>query len=391
MIWRITWLFLILLVSVYVGASLQHHTNYLFISLGGWRIETTLWVAIPALLLFAFCLHSLLLLLRQIRRIPSLWHHWRIQRRMERAQTETRKGLIEFSEGHWQTAKKHLINALPDAETPLLNYLTAARAAQELGDNTLRDDYLRQAQQSTPEAKIAVELTQAQLQLATQQWEQARATLKHLQDLTPHHPYVLKLLMQLYEAVQDWAQLIILLPQLKRYDILSGNAFLKKQQYYYQEALALLIKQNQTENIHLFIKQLPKALKHDGEITACYADFLLAHQQEKMAEKYLHRSLQREVNDACLKRYSKLPASIADLNFIESLTSSNNTATLQLCLGCLCITQQLWGKARTHLEDSIQRSPSIEAYVELGRLFEKTQQNTLACEAYKQGIDLIYP
>ncbi len=388
MMWRITWLFLILLASVFVGASLQHHANYIFISFGSWRIETTLWVAIPALLIFSCCLHGLLLLLRQIRRTPSVWHQWRVQRRMERAQTETRKGLIEFSEGHWQTAKKHLINALPDAETPLLNYLTAARAAQELGDNTLRDDYLRQAHQSTPEAKIAVELTQAQLQLANQQWEQARATLKHLQDLTPHHPYVLKLLMQLYEAVQDWSQLIILLPQLKRYDILIGNTFLQKQQHYYREAFALLIKQNQAEKIHLFIKQLPKELKYDGDMIACYADFLLKHQQDKAAEKYLRLSLKHEINDACLKLYSKLPAAIADLGFIDSLTS-HNTATLQLCLGRLCMTQQLWGKARTHLEESIQRSPSIDAYVELGHLFEHTKQDSLACEAYKKGLNLI--
>ena len=123
----------------------------------------------------------------------------------------TRKGLIEYSEGYWQKAKNHLIQALPNTDTPLLNYLTAARAAQKMGDSQLRDHYLREAQQSMPEAKIAVELTQAQLQLANHQWEQALATLRHLHDLAPQHPYVLKLLMNLYKEVRDWPQLIAIL------------------------------------------------------------------------------------------------------------------------------------------------------------------------------------
>ncbi|WBV63404.1 hypothetical protein PGH43_00365 [Legionella pneumophila 130b] len=76
-----------------------------------------------------------------------------------------------------------------------------------------------------PEAKIAVELTQAQLQLANHQWEQALATLKHLQDLAPRHPYVLKLLMNLYEEIKDWQQLIALLPDLKKNHIISDQAF----------------------------------------------------------------------------------------------------------------------------------------------------------------------
>lgn len=74
-----------------------------------------------------------------------------------------------------------------------------------------------------PEAKIAVELTQAELQLANHQWEQALATLKHLQDIAPRHPYVLKLIMQLYQEVKDWPQLITILPDLKSIGLLINK------------------------------------------------------------------------------------------------------------------------------------------------------------------------
>lgn len=387
MIWRSLYLFLILFIAVYVGSILQHHTGYLLISLGRWSIETSLWVAIPALFLFIFCLNQLIALCHYLANLPKRWHHWRTHRRLEQAQAQTRLGLIEFSEGHWQRAKKHLINALPDADTPLLNYLTAARAAQELGDNAQRDDYLRQAQQSMPEAKIAVELTQAQLQLANQQWEQARATLKHLQDLTPNHPYVLKLLMQLYEAVHDWPQLILLLPQLKRHHVIEGILFEQKQQQYYVHALGLLIQANQAQAIQDFIKHLPKPLKHDGDLSAMHARYLLSHQQEKQAENVLRQSLKQRVNEPCLTLYGMLPSEVVDLRFIESLANDpTHAASFQLCLGRLCSAKQLWAKARSHFEQSITHHPSAEAYYELGNLFEKTQQATLACEAYKKGV-----
>ncbi len=387
--WRFFMFFIVLLASVYVGTTLQHHSGYIYITFGNWSLETSLWVGIPGLLLLVCCIHALLAVRHYITSLPSRWHSWREYRRIRQAQAETRRGLIEFSEGHWQMAKKHLMNALPNAETPLLNYLTAARAAQELGENKLRDDCLRQAQQSMPEAKIAVELTQAQLQLANQQWEQARATLKHLQDLAPHHPYVLKLLMQLYEAIQDWDQLIALLPQLKRYQILEGIVFEQKQQHYMGQALRHLIKLDQDEKIQIFIKNIPKKLKYDGEISAMHAEYLLAHQQEKKAEIILHRSLQHEITDSCLRHYGKLPPNVVNLSFIESLSHNlSHAASIQLCLGRLCCAQQLWGKARSHFEESIQRHPTAEAYAELGKLFEHIKQDSLACEAYKQGLML---
>ncbi len=235
---RLILIFLVLLISVYLGIQLSRDPGYLLITVHHWSIETTLWVAIFALIIAFFLLHGLLLLLRKLHRSPSTLRNWRARRRSQKAQAKTQQGLIEFSEGYWSQAQNHLIKALPDTESPLLNYLTAARAAQEMGNNQLRDNYLREAQQSMPDAKIAVGLTQAQLQLANQQWEQALATLRHLQDLAPHHPYVLKLLMRLYQEVKDWQQLIALLPELKKYQVVSGMAFTRLQQQTYLQAIS---------------------------------------------------------------------------------------------------------------------------------------------------------
>ena len=384
---RVIFIFLLLLASVWVGIYLQHDPGYVLITFHHWSIETTLCIAILGFILLFIILHTCLLLLHWIVHIPTSWHNWLTKRRIQKAQAITRQGLIEFSEGHWLEARKHLIKALPDTETPLLNYLTAARAAQETGDNKLRDDYLREAQQSMPEAKIAVELTQAQLQLANRQWEQALATLRHLQDLAPHHPYVLKLLMQLYVEVNDWPQLIHLLPLLKRNNVLSGNAYLKLEQQSYLQALIDLIKQDQSATLINFMAALPKNLVHNPELVAEYSRYLLIKNDDATAEKILHRCLNKAFDEQLIALYGQIKGDNRQLTFAESLLKTNpHSGALLLCLGHLCKKRQLWGKAKLYFEQSIAFNPTPKAFIELGRLLEQLQDHAGACTAYQRGL-----
>ena len=386
---RTVLIFLVLLTSVWIGIQLSHDPGYLLIAMNHWTLETTLWVAIPCLILFFLVLHAFLLMLHWLVRFPSAWHIWIAKRRSRHAREKTRQGLIEFSEGHWLRAKNHLIDALPDTDAPLLNYLTAARAAQEMGDSKMRDAYLREAQQSMPEAKIAVELTQAQLQLANRQWEQALATLRHLQDLAPHHPYVLKLLMHLYEEIQDWQQLIDLLPTLKRYQVVSNEIYNNLEQRTYLKYLLDLIKQNQATILKDFIKHLPKKLTNSPDILAEYSQYLINTQEYEQAEALLHRSLQKQFNEKLINVYASIEPKHIQLEFVESLLKKNaHSSRLYLCLGRISQSHQLWGKARTYYEKSIELSASPEAYAALGLLLEALHESAEACRTYKKGLDL---
>lgn len=386
---RLLLIFLILLGSIYLGIRLQQDPGYLLIAFHHWTIETTFWVALMGLLLLFVTFNGLLFLLRRLFLAPSSFKAWHTKRLTRKARANTQLGLIEFSEGHWLEAKQHLIKALPNTDTPLLNYLTAARAAQEMGDSIGRDHYLREAQQSMPDAKIAVELTQAQLQLANQQWEQALATLKHLQDLAPHHPYVLKLLMHLYEDMNDWPQLITLLPELKRNRILSDSAYLLVQQQAYVRALSLLIRQKEAAALTTFMTQLPRSLKHDQAILTTYCHYLLSEHQDEEAEPLLRRCLQKHYHDDLIMLYGQINPHTARLAFAESLiTKHSHSAPLFLCLARLSRTNQLWGKAKQYFEQSIAFGATPTAYYELGTLLEERLDPLGAANRYRQGLQL---
>lgn len=380
-------IFILLFASVWLGVELQRDPGYLLIAIDHWTIEMTLWVGIIGLILCFIVLHFLFNFLSFIAHLPTSWGKRLAKHRVQTAQAQTRRGLIEFSEGHWQQAKNHLIKALPDTDTPLLNYLTAARAAQEMGDNKLRDDYLRQAQQSMPEAKIAVELTQAQLQLANRQWEQALATLRHLQDLAPQHPYVLKLLVQLYEEVKDWPQLILLLPELKRHHAITDNAFTLLEHKAYLQAILDLIKQDQMDTLTTMMGKLPRHLTNDTQLIREYANYLLYKQDNVKAESILRCVLKKQFSEPLIALYGKTKVSESQLKFAESLLREHpHSHGLFLCLGRLCKTQNLWGKARVYFEQSIEFGESMEAYFELGELLLQLNSPTEALEAFKKGL-----
>lgn len=386
---KLLFVFLLLFASACLGVILHDHPGYVLIAINQWTIESTVSIAILALIICFVILHALLLCFHWIAKTPQMWQHFRAKHRAQIASQKTRQGLIEFSEGHWLQAKNHLIKALPNAETPLLNYLTAARAAQEMGDSQLRDNFLREAQQSMPEAKIAVELTQAQLQLANKQWEQALATLRHLQDLSPRHPYVLKLLVHLYVEVKDWAQLIALLPELKRNHVVTDQELKQLEKQAYLQYILELIKQDQITLVHARIKALPKALLNDPEIISPYCRYLMDKKDYTLAESQLRHSIQKQFDNSLISLYGQIDSQVAQLKFAEQfLVSQPHSAPLNLCLGRLCKSTQLWGKAKQYIEASIELNETSEAYNELGKLLEHLHDEVGACKAYQKGLAL---
>lgn len=384
---RLIFFLLIILAAAWMGITLQKDPGYLLITINKWTLETTLSVAIITLLIFTYLFHLLLIFLQKIFVMPQNIKNWKEKRKIQNAQAKTRQGLIEFSEGYWKDAKNHLIKALPNTDTPLLNYLTAARAAQELGDNKLRDDYLRQAQQSMPEAKIAVELTQAQLQIANKQWEQALATLKHLQDLNPKHPYVLKLLMNLYEEVRDWKTLLELLPELKRNNVITSEEYKKLEKRAYIHNLQELIKHKQNIAVQTLINKIPRELKHDHDLIVIYAKYLIEQQEYETAEQVLRKEIKHQFDEKLINLYGQIKDNKANLKFIENLSKTHaHSAYLYLTLACICKDASLWGKAKTYLEESIKVKPTKEAYRELGLLLEKLNDEAGAKQAFKDGL-----
>jgi HemY protein len=376
-----------LIIAVGVALVTMEHPGYVLVAVDSWTLETTLALTAAVLMAAFVALYFTLRASIRLWGVPRGLRHWGQRRRQRQAMRALTRGLINLAEGHWATAEKQVLKHATDSPAPLLNYLTAARAAQGLSADQRRDHYLKLAHQARPDADIAVGLAQAELQLAHPQLEQALATLRHLQQLTPRHPQVLKTLARLYRQLGDWEHLLELLPALRRHKALAIHAV---DELSHEAYLALLSTASDTPVMEIW-SRIPRTLREEASFVAIYVRRLMATGNADLAEPVLRNALRRRRSDPLVYLYGLVASAdlTRQLAQAEALLVGHETdATALLSAGRLSLYNKLWGKARTYLEASINARPSAETYCELGSLLERLGEHDAALVCYREGLRL---
>ena len=373
----------------------QNDLGHISFSFAEFSFETNLVVFGTAVLCGLFVI---LVLIQSWHYIKNLFAYFGSKRLEEKARLSLSQGLIEYAEGRFEQAEKILLQHIKYSDNRLLIYLSAARAAQQLGAYGRRDEYLQKAQIEAPDADVAIGLTKAELQLAHDQNEQALATLTQLNKLVANHNYVLTLLANTYKHLQDWNKLHEILPQLKKHGNLSTESFLSFEIIVCNGQLSHLAKStapentgsqaliNYWQNIPIHLKALPDVVEH-------YAKQLISIAAAGEAEKVLRLYLDQNWQESSVILYSELDVMVDNkqLEIAESwLQDHQHNAYLLLALGKMCISRSLWGKAKNYLEASIAISPMPENYLKLARLLEENMDEPAAAqEYYRQGLHLL--
>ena len=382
-------LLLALTVSVLLGLILKVDNGYVLIGYGPWMVEGSLaFFLLLDLLLFGF-LYLLLRSLVRLRALPAVVKNWRQTREKKIAAEELNRGLLELSEGNWKLAERRLIRHANHSETPLLNYLSAARSAQQQGELTRRDEYLQMAHDIMPKADVAVGLTQAELQLENEQYEQALTTLIHLRNIAPHHAEVLRLLKRLYQRCSDWQQLQELLPELRKNSVVDSDELQQLELSIYITLLDEAKTTDETERLICTWNQIPLAIRRLEPMIDRYASYLKARGEEVEAERVLRKAIDDQWSDRLVEIYGQLnlPDLKTQLTTAEGwLEHQRSNPVLLLTLGRLSLRNSLWGKARSYLEASIGVSPLIDTYHELGALLEIMNEPEEALASYREGL-----
>lgn len=388
---KLFFLILILVFSVWAGIQIQRDPGYILIAYHTWTIEMPVWTGILLILISFLIFYSLLRLLGATGSLGIRIRAWLIRRRKRRSRNRTSQGLIELAEGRWEDAEANLLKAAISSETPLINYLAAACAAQEQHAYERRDDYLRLAHQSTPDAEVAIGVVQAQLQLNHQQWEHALATLRRMLELAPKHRHVLKLLKETYVQLHDWPHLAELLPQLKKNKAINSAEAEVLQRAIYQAELLAAANQQDLVALRAVWHKMPRELQFDKQLIKIYVAALLQQQQSAEAEKILRAAIEKDWDNELIAWYG---LTISDnpgkqLALIEGwLKEQPENPALLLTAGRLCLRNQLWGKAKTYLEFSLQLEPKVETYLLLGELLAQLNDQEASVAMYHKGLHL---
>ena len=389
--------FLLILFTVLFAASgvaylALNEPGYVLLGYGKTSIEMPLFDFVILLALLLLLLYLFVRMLLGVINSPAGLKRFTHRKQIRKARKDLADGLLQMAEGNWTKAEKLVTGAARHSEAPVINYLVAAHAAQRQKSPQRRDEYLRQAIQTNNGADFAVGLAKAELQTHQKQYEEALATLKRLQTLSPKHPFVHKLLARLYYRMKDFDSLYQLLPKLRK-----GGKLLPEEikSLELATANALLTQagaEGDLDKLQALWKHLPKAARKEPSLSYVYARSLIRMREFSKAKRVIEQGLGVEWDNHLAALYGDIEFddTIQALKQAESwLEHHPESPELLVTTARLCMNNELWGKARSLLQQSISIRPTARGYQALAELNEKLNETEAAKQAYEEGFRLL--
>ena len=375
----------VLFVSAFAAHFLLADPGYVVINFRGYVVE----MSVPVLAGFAVALVLAVWLIRKIIIAPRRLGEAAGRYRSARSGQKMTRGMIAVAEGNLSRGEKMLGRAASTSDSPLFNYLQAARAAHLQGRDDRRDEWLRLAYKETPEAANAVLLTQAEFQLDRGQNEQALATLRRLEEDSKDHAHALALMARLYFKLEDWDALAEVLPRLRKNTQIKPETLDTWNVRVLKEALD---KAADAEVLDQTWKGVARKLRSDVTLLEAYYRGLMRVGLHDRAEKELAAALRSDWRSPLARLFGLVEATDTSKQLKRAegwLKNHGEDPDLLLAAARLCLRNELWGKARSYLETVLSMRPTPEAYQEYGVLLTQMGEADAAADAYKEGLSMV--
>jgi HemY protein len=278
------------------------------------------------------------------------------------------KAMIEQGLGNYASAQKMFLKAARGSQTPVLNYLQAAKCAHSLKNSAMRDKLIMQCYQKFIDNSSLINFQYAQMCFNEQDYEKSLALLSAVEVKKVNLQQYLQLKAQLLFNLQKLPALLELLPEITRRQVFVFNELKPMQVAAYGHAL-----QHAGENLHKLWHDIPKHLK-SNELIAMYVRCLNGKNPEE-AQVILRKAIDNEYNSDLVLLY----ADVKLANIKQQIAKAQewyqvhaNDPALNLCLGKLCFYNKLWGQSREYIEKSLGLKFTSEAlvyYIKLGSMF----------------------
>ncbi len=359
--------------------------GYVAINFRGYLVE----MSVPILVFLIAAVFVAIWLVRKILIAPRRIGEAAGRYRSARSGQKMTRGMIEMAEGNFARGERMLARAARTSDSPLFNYLQAARAAHLQGKNERRDEWLRLAYQDIPEAANAVLLTQAEFQLDQGQHEQALATLRRLDENSKDHGHALALMGRLYYRLQDWPSLRELMPRIRKHSNVKAETLALWEQRVHREEIDQAA---DPDGLTAAWKAVPRALKKDISLLEAYYRGLMRTDQHARAEKELASALKSQWRGPLVRLFGIVEGVDASKQLKRAegwLGTHSEDPDLLLTAARLCLQNELWGKARSYLETVITLRPSPEVYQEYGALLNQLGETDAAADAFRDGLGMV--
>ena len=327
----------------------------------GWRIETTFWVMVLALLITAVAVALVYRMWRFLRRMPVQIIETTRSNRQKRGYAALASGMVALAADDASEATRHarLANGLLDDSS--LTMLLNAQAAQLEGDDVVAKKYF-EAMRSNPETALLGLRGLLDQALNNDDRIEALRLANVANVLQPNTSWVLEQLFDLQVAARDWEEANKTLLAKVKHKTIEKNEGNRCRAAILLEQSRDSVKNGEMSEAFEFVRLAQELNPELAPAVLLYAEMLSATGRKRRASSVLEDAWRRKPCSEVAEAYRILDSDddlLAQVKRIEHLFEmAPDHVESHIALGAAMLSAGLWGEARRHLTRAAQIAPT---------------------------------
>ncbi len=350
-----------------------------------YRVDLSLFFFLLLAAAAAVALYWLAWALIRIGDFPTRVALYRKRRAEIGSQRALRDALRTLLEGRFARAERAARAAQVAPENAGLAALLGARAAHRLQQPLRRDAWLDQAD-ADPALATATLVSGAEMWSESRDYERALAAVEHLQAAGGRHIHAMRIALNLNVQAKRWDEVLKTVRLLENRTALHPVLAAK----YKLRAIGerLIARRHDAAALETAWQKIPGADRRMPELALQGARLLNLVGRGRAAAAALEAALESQWDSRLVDEYARaqaLPVRERIERAEKWLQAHPNDPALLRCLGLLCARDQLWGKARSYLQDSLRGDPHPATLLAMARLAETLGDESGAASDYREA------
>jgi HemY protein len=388
---RVLFLFLVLIASVVVGPMLAGHQGYVLIQTDNYNVETSVTGLVIMVILLFMVLFVIEWILRRIFHTGARTRGWFLGRKRNRARKQTKAAFIKLAEGDYKQVEKLLTRNADHAEQPVVNYLLAAEAAQQRGDDFRTNQYLERAAEVADTDQLPVDITRVRIQLAQGEAHAARHGVDRLLNQAPRHPEVLRLAEQAYLQTGAYASLLEILPSMSKINLHTEDELQALQQQAYIGLMNQAMADEGSDGLKLWWKDQSRKTRHEVPLQVAMVEHLIECDDHELAQDIVLNSLKRQYDERLVLLIPRIKSGNPEQlekALRQQIKQHGATPLLSSTLGQLLMKHGEWQQASDAFNEALKQRPDAYDYAWLADALEKLHRPDEAAQMRREGLML---
>ncbi|SAP87458.1 HemY-like protein [Klebsiella michiganensis] len=386
---KILLLFALLLAGIVVGPMIAGHQGYVLIQTDNYNIETSVTGLAIIMILTMVVLFAIEWLLRRIFRTGAHTRGWFVGRKRRRARKQTEQALLKLAEGDYQQVEKLMAKNADHAEQPVVNYLLAAEAAQQRGDEARANQHLERATELAGDDLIPVEITRVRLQLARNENHAARHGIDKLLEITPRHPEVLRLAEQAYIRTGAWNSLLDILPSMAKANVSDEEHRAELEQLAWIGLMDKTLADGGSEGLRDWWKSQNRKTRSQVALQVAMANRLIESDDHDTAQQIIIEGLKKHYDDRLVMPIPRLKTNNPEqLEKVlrQQIKTVGDRPLLWSTLGQSLMRHGEWQEASIAFRAALKQRPDAFDYAWLADTLDHLHQPEEAATMRRDGL-----